>query len=117
MTLIDHGPDVEVLFQFNNTRKTPVKSGYRPDHLIKDNYLTCGAHYYYDDQIVYPGQDALGTVTFMDPNAYPECLWIGKVITFQEGAYIVGQITIIRILNPILEQNSKLHPCCSNADT
>lgn len=39
--------DVEVIFQFNGTRIKPAADGYRPAHLIKDNYLTTGVHHYY----------------------------------------------------------------------
>jgi hypothetical protein len=106
MSLWDHGPDVEVLFTFNHQRKLPVRSHYRPDHLILDNDLTCGAHRYYDDDnfLVYPGEQALGTVTFINPQAYPNSLWVGRVITFQEGAHITGTITITKILNPLLQR-------------
>ena len=37
-TLYEQEPDVEVLFEFNGTRKTPAADGYRPHHLITDNY-------------------------------------------------------------------------------
>lgn len=33
-------PDVEVIFEFNGTRMNPAADGYRPAHLITDNYLT-----------------------------------------------------------------------------
>lgn len=36
--------DVEVKFEFNNQRKYPAVSGYRPHHLVKDDYLTTGVH-------------------------------------------------------------------------
>ena len=101
--ILNRSPDVEVLFQFNGTRKNPVASGYRPDHLIKDDYLTCGVHHYYDVKNVAPNGTAKGTVTFMDPKAYPHCLWIGKRICFQEGPRIVGYVTILKILNPLLD--------------
>ena len=42
-------PDVEVLFEFNGTRLTPVADGYRPDHAIIEGYIiTTGIHHYYD---------------------------------------------------------------------
>ena len=39
--IVDRKPDVEVEFRFNGTKINPVASGYRPDHLIKEGYLTC----------------------------------------------------------------------------
>ena len=35
-------PDIEVLFDFDGCRKTPAFDGYRPHHLIRENYLTTG---------------------------------------------------------------------------
>ena len=96
-------PDVEVLFEFNSTRKRPVTDGYRPAHLITDDYLTTGIHHYYDSDIVYPNSSVKGTITFITPEAYPHCLWIGKRICIQEGSSIVGYATVSKIFNSILE--------------
>lgn len=101
-SILNNPPDVEVLFQFNGTRKHATADGYRPDHLIKENYLTCGVHHYCDAQTVAPDGTAKGTITFMEPKAYPHCLWIGKRISIQEGARVVGYATILKILNPLL---------------
>ena len=95
-------PDVEVMFEFNGTRKIPVADGYRPDHLITDNYLTTGVHHYYGVSSVQPDGTAKGTITFISPEAYPHCLWIGKKLNIQEGARIVGYATVLKIFNPIL---------------
>lgn len=102
ITIFDREPDVEVLFEFNGTRKSPVADGYRPDHLITDNYLTCGLHHYYDVQTVPANGIAEGTITFISPDAYPRCLWVGKKINIQEGARIVGYATILKVFNPVL---------------
>ena len=96
-------PDVEVLFEFNGTRKTPVADGYRPAHLVTENYLTTGIHHYYEVDSVLPNGTAKGTITFLSPEAYPSCLWIGKKINIQEGERIVGYATIIDIYNSLLE--------------
>lgn len=37
--ILDQEPDVEVLFEFNGTRKNPATDGYRPHHLVTGNYL------------------------------------------------------------------------------
>ena len=96
-------PDVEVKFEFNTTRKTPAKSGYRPHHLVKDDYLTTGVHKYFDVEQVSPGEVAYGTVTFITPEAYPHCLHKGKIIPISEGKRIVGYATVIKVLNPLLD--------------
>ena len=95
-------PDIEVIFEFNGLRTNPANNGYRPAHLIVDNYLTTGVHHYYDIDAVPPNGSAKGTITFISPEAYPHCLWIGKKISIQEGARIVGYATITNIYNPIL---------------
>lgn len=101
-TIFDREPDVEVLFEFIGTRKHPTAEGYRPHHLVTEDYLTTGVHRYYDVQSVAPDATAKGTITFITPEAYPHCLWIGKKINIQEGARIVGYATILKIFNPNL---------------
>lgn len=101
-TIFDQKPDVEALFEFIGTRKHPAADGYRPHHLVSGNYLTTGVHHYYDVQTVSPTGTAKGTITFLSPEAYPNCLWVGKKITIQEGGHIVGYATILKVLNPIL---------------
>ena len=100
---LDRSPDIKVEFRFNGTRNRSVLSGYRPDHLIKDGYLTCGIHKYYKDEAVMPNETVCGTITFISPEAYPHCLWIGKVINIQEGARVVGTAVIKQVLNPLLD--------------
>lgn len=95
-------PDVEVIFEFNGTRMNPAVDGYRPSHLITNNYLTTGVHHYYQMNAVPPSGSAKGTITFLSPEAYPHCLWVGKKISIQEGARIVGYATIIKIFNSLL---------------
>lgn len=102
-TIFEEEPDVEAFFEFNGTRKTPAADGYRPAHLVVDNYLTTGVHHYYAVDSVHPNGTAKGTITFLSPEAYPHCLWIGKKINIQEGAHIVGYATITKIFNPLLK--------------
>jgi hypothetical protein len=80
----------------------PAVSGYRPNHLIIDDYLTSGTHYYYDREIVQLGEMVLGTITFITPEVYPNCLWVGKSIPIQEGSKVVGYAIITKIYNQIL---------------
>lgn len=96
-------PDVEVIFEFNEVRKKPANDGYRPAHLVIDNYLTTGIHHYYDVDSVPPNGTAKGTITFITPEEYPHCLWVGKKINIQEGSRIVGCATITDIFNPLLQ--------------
>jgi len=103
MSVLDNKPDVEAIFEFDGVRKSPTIDGYRPHHLVNDTYLASGTHHYYDVAEVPPGGKAKGTITFLLPEFYPSCLWVGKKINMQEGLRIVGHATITKIFNPILE--------------
>lgn len=97
-------PDVEALFEFNGVRKSFVKSGYRPGHLVTDDYVTTGVHFYYGTDTVDANGTATGTITFLTPECYPNCLWVGKKIEILEGARIVGHATIVEVYNPLLRK-------------
>lgn len=97
-------PDVEVVFEFNGTRRTAVADGYRPAHAVREDYLTTGVHHYFGVSQVAPDGTARGTITFITPEAYPGCLWVGKRIAIQEGERVVGYATVEKVLNPVLKQ-------------
>lgn len=99
---MDCSSDVEVIFEFNGTRQNPAIDGYRPAHLVTDDYLTTGIHHYYGVESVPPNGTAKGTITFLTPEAYPHCLRLGKRISIQEGERIVGYATLTKIYNPLL---------------
>ena len=100
--VMERSPDVEAIFEFNATRKKPANDGYRPAHLVTDTYLTTGIHHYRGVESVAPNGTAKGTITFLSPESYPHCLWVGKKIRMQEGGRIVGYATITGIYNPLL---------------
>ncbi|KUP23368.1 hypothetical protein [Paenibacillus sp. DMB5] len=83
-------------------RDRPARSGYRPAHLMKDDYLTTGIHKYYGDVLVQPGDSVMGTITFITPEYYPQTLWIGRILTIQEGSRIVGYAEVTQIYNKVL---------------
>ncbi|WP_217595560.1 hypothetical protein [Cohnella sp. GbtcB17] len=98
-------PDVKAKITFltpeKGGRSKPAFSGYRPAHSVKDHYLTSGIHMY-ERESVNPGETVIGTIRFITPEAYPECLWEGKEIQIQEGSRLVGYATIIEIYNKTL---------------
>jgi len=96
-------PDVRVRFEFNGSRSHPAWNGYRPAHLVKENYLTSGVHHYFDVEKVESNGAAEGTITFITPEAYPHCLWTGKRINIQEGGRVVGTAVVLEIYNGLLE--------------
>ncbi len=101
-------PDVEAKITLLPTseggRHEPAFSGYRPQHKVRDDYLTSGTHRYLDCSEVLPGQTVRGTITFITPEAYPACLWVGQEIDFQEGSRVVGRARITKIFNAVLEK-------------
>ena len=107
---MDREPDVEAEFTLltpeQGGRTTPVSSGYRPNHLVKPGYLTSGTHHYVSTEEIPPGGTALGSITFITPEAYPHCLAVGQVVLVQEGGRLVGEAKITRILNPLLAKGS-----------
>lgn len=101
-------PDVEAEISLlaDGGRQTPAHSGYRPSHKVRDDYLTTGVHHYIGCDEVLPGQTVRGTITFLTPEVYPHCLWVGRVIDLQEGGRVVGRAQITKIMNAILETNA-----------
>ena len=101
-------PDVEAEFTMLATsqggRQGPAFSGYRPAHKVRDDYLTSGEHQYLDGEQVSPRQTARCTITFITPEVYPQCLWVGRVLDVQEGSRLVGHVRITRVFNPVLER-------------
>lgn len=103
-TVIDREPDVEAIICFNGTRKGPVFNGYRPGHRVTDDYTTTGLHHYIDVDKVNPNESAKATITFITPEYYPHCLWVGKMIDICEGGRVVGTAEITKIFNSVLEK-------------
>ena len=104
-TILDREPDVEAVFENSKASRRFIFNGYRPAHLVREDYLTTGVHYYFDQEIIEFGQKGRGYITFLTPEAYPKCLWIGKRIPFMEGKSITGYATITKIFNKILESD------------
>ena len=94
-------PDVEAIFEFVGHRNGSLYEGYRPAHLVCENCLTTGIHSYYNLEEGTYGK-IKGTITFISPEEYPECLWRGKKIAMYEGKKMIGCATITSIFNPIL---------------
>lgn len=94
--------DVEAIFYFAKGKLT--LSGYRPAHLIREDYLTTGLHEYTERL---SDRKAIGTITFISPEVYPHTLWVGKRVPFFEGNCRVGYAVITKVLNPILLTDDK----------
>ena len=71
--------------------------------MIKEGYLTTGVHNYYN--IENNTDEIKGMITFLSPEYYPNCLWVGKKIEMYEGSKIIGYAIITQIFNPTLEKS------------
>lgn len=96
--------DVEAIFYFISNKKDNIYQNYRPAHKIKEGYLTTGVHNYYN--INNSSNEIKGTITFLSPESYPACLWIGKKIEMYEGSKAVGYAIITQIFNSVLDKES-----------
>ena len=83
-------------------RKAAVFSGYRPQHKIHNNCQTSGQHEYPNSTQVTPGETVATRVWLLSPEAYPNCLWVGREIGIFEGSLQVGTITVTCIFNKTL---------------
>lgn len=102
--MLNHTPDIEVRFQFNGTRKTPAKDGYFPAHFIREGCIIGGVHHYFGVDFVAPDGCAEGTITFIMPESIPHSLHVGMELPIMEGARVMGLATILKILNPLLQE-------------
>lgn len=104
--LLDRDPDAEIRLQLRATvaggRKGPIRSGYRPAHRVRPDCLTSGIIDLAGREWLSPGEESLAFVTFVSPEHYPGSLRAGQVLDVQEGSQVVGQATIVRVLNPML---------------
>lgn len=93
--------DFEGVFYLLPTHGT-VRSGYRPQHLLHENYQSTGFHTYSEREFVEPGETAHVQVRLITPEVYPCCIWEGRVLSIFEGSRLVGTLRIERIMNEIL---------------
>lgn len=102
-------PDAEI--EFKLTEPTPegtvkrVLSGYRPTYEIKPDYWTSTHHEFAKVGGVTAGEVSFAEVWFISPEAYPNSLWIGRIITVGEGVRPVGTAKVVCVFNQALLRN------------
>ena len=100
-------PDALVMFSLLSTveggRKTAATDGYRPHYKIKNDYLTSTAHWFTDQESIFPGSNAKAYIKFATPDAFPNSLSIGQVIEVGEGLKIIGESEVLEIYNEKLQ--------------
>jgi|SRR5579859_3358246 len=97
-------PDFVAALKYYTTeeggRRTPAKSGYRPQ--IKFDFeemQTSGQQAFIDKEIVCPGDTVNAEITMSSPMIFKGRLSSGMAFQFREGARIIGVGQIIEILN------------------
>ena len=101
-------PDIRVLFEYNGARNRGFCDGYRPIHKLKTaggDYLTSGIHHYFCKEKISSNGTVEGTITFIDPESYPNCLSVGDRIEIYDGPKrAIGTATVLEIMNKELER-------------
>lgn len=99
-------PDIRALVTLRPTadggRRAPAYSGYRPIHKVEEGVNAEGLHTYLDDGFILPGASSPTLITFLAPEHYPNCLWVGKALTVQEGSRVIGHAEVLEIYNDLL---------------
>lgn len=103
----DWEPDALVSFYLltekEGGRNKPAFNGYRPQYKVLPDYQTSASHFFLmDEECLLPGRSEKAFVTFLSPEAYPNCLKINQVIDVYEGARLIAKSTIIEIYNELL---------------
>jgi len=101
--------DIEAEIRFLTTdaggRRTPVMSGYRPNHDFGiPDMMNDAQHEYIDKDRVFPGEPVNARLWFLRPDFQIGRLYIGMPFTVQEGARLVGNGKITRVCNPELQK-------------
>jgi translation elongation factor EF-Tu-like GTPase len=105
-----HGPpDFEARITYlpthENGRRTPVHSGYRPNHdLGLPGELNDALHEYPECVEVKPGETAKALLRLLAPGRQAGRLYSDFKFTVQEGPRIIGSGEVVRVLNSKLQR-------------
>jgi translation elongation factor EF-Tu-like GTPase len=95
------------LLSSDSGRKSPVMSGYRPNHRFGDRReINDALHTYEKDGWVQLGESVGAALSLSSPERLAGKLYVGMPFTVQEGGKIVGGGVITQILNPIVARPS-----------
>tara|TARA_R110001599_G_C12234408_1_gene658281 strand:- start:1866 stop:2183 length:318 start_codon:yes stop_codon:yes gene_type:complete len=102
------GPDIEAQVTLISTeeggRSGYAVSGYRPQHVFREDWVTSGAHQYITKDKLYPGESALANISFLSPLV--QSLEIGTNLKIQEASRVVGFAKVTKIFNAQLGRHS-----------
>jgi len=100
-------PDIEAVVTLLPTkeggRQGYASSGYRPQHVLAEDWMTSGVQTYIDKEELNPGDSCLANIEFLSP--LEKSLWVGREIKMQEGSRIVGHAKVTKIFNQELLRN------------
>jgi translation elongation factor EF-Tu-like GTPase len=104
-------PDLEAQVRYLSSseggRKSPVYSGYRPNHDFGlPGELNDGQHEYPGREWVQPGDSATALLWLLAPERQRRRLYVGFEFKVQEGPRIVGIGTITNVLNAELRNDA-----------
>ena len=84
-------------------RKTGIVSGYRPDHVFEhyesDTLIAyMGDITFTDWKLIYPGEEKIVTVRFLNREAIKKYIYIGRKWLINEGPKLVANAEILELL-------------------
>ncbi len=86
-------------------RKTPARSGYRPQVKFPFSEMqTSGQQTFFGKEWVYPGDTVKANIKILMTDFFAHCLEEGMSFEFREGAMIIGTGKIIEIVNEELRK-------------
>lgn len=86
-------------------RKTPARSGYRPQVKFEfDEMQTSGEHTYIDRDWVFPGDSVTALIRIIAVEHFQARLSDGLTFEFREASTVIGTGRILHILNPKLKR-------------
>jgi len=97
---VDFIADLRYLTTEEGGRKTPAKSGYRPQVKFDfDEMQTSGQQTFINKQLVNPGENVKAKIKILSPDHFANTLTEGMEFEFREGKTIIGKGKIEYIVN------------------
>ena len=87
-----------VIKLYSDVRRTPFSSGYRPLFDFIKETKTSGQITLLDREAFYPGDEGIVEIAFLIRRALGDNFFEGTKFTFGEGRKLVGEGTILEIL-------------------
>lgn len=101
----DFEAEIYALPTENGGRKSPMLSGYRPNHYFGlPDELNDAQHDYPERGKIAPGEKGIALVRLLDPERQKGRLFEGMEFTVQEGNRVVGRGKIVKILKDELKR-------------